>query len=65
MYDGFSGLHPTEESYTATQPIVRVAGTSLILVHRSIAEQLDKTFYLKPLHEVSVGLNLDDYVRVR
>lgn len=63
MYDGFAGLHPIEDSYSATQPIVRVSGTNLILIHRSIAEQLGKNLYVKPLHEISVGLNLDEYVR--
>ncbi|MCW5801553.1 MAG: hypothetical protein KIT31_04135 [Deltaproteobacteria bacterium] len=63
MYDGWIGLHPVEASYTATDPIVRVAGTNLLLVHRDVAAKLTG-FYMKPLHEVSYGLNLDEYVRV-
>ncbi len=64
MYDGMAGLHPTPESYEGTQPIVRVAGTNLILMHRDVVAKLDASFYLKPLHEMSFGLNLDDYWRV-
>jgi len=63
MIDGYLGLHPTPESYTATQPIVRATGTNLILVHRDLAAKLDG-FYTKPLHEMSFGLNLDDFWRV-
>jgi hypothetical protein len=44
MIEGYFGLHPTAESYTSTQPIVRAEGTGLILVHRDIAAKLDATF---------------------
>lgn len=64
MIEGYMGLHPTAESYTSTQPIVRAEGTNLILVHRDIAAKLDATFYKQPLEQMSFGLNLDDYWRV-
>ncbi len=62
IYDEYLGLHPTEESYESTIPVVRVAGSNIVLVHESIAAELgdDKGFYMTPLHHCFVSRNLDD-----
>ena len=65
QYESFYGLHPIESSYTATDPVVRIEGTPLVLVHESIAAQLDDPFYLMPLHERTYALNNDDCARPR
>ena len=63
--EGYCDLHPTDESYDNTEPIVRIAGTTLILVHESLMDLFEEDFwYMTPLHHRFVSRNLDDYVRV-
>ena len=62
IYDEYLGFHPTEESYDSTIPVVRVAGSNIVLVHESLAAELsdDKGFYMTPLHHCLTSRNLDD-----
>ena len=66
MMDEFFGLVPTDESYTSSLPLVRVEGSNLILVHKDLGESLTRAdgFYLTPLEERAIALNLDDSVKI-
>ncbi|MCB9649606.1 MAG: hypothetical protein H6730_23865 [Deltaproteobacteria bacterium] len=62
--EAYFELHPTPESYAASHPIVRIAGTPLVLVHESIFDLFDGMpgIELVPLHQHSVARNLDDNI---
>ncbi len=62
MMDEFFDLHPTEESYQSSLPLVRVEGSGLVLVHKDLAAALTRAdgFHMTPLEERAVALNLDD-----
>lgn len=63
--DGYADLHPVDSSYDETEPLVRVAGTTLILVHHSLGDLFGRDyFYMTPLHHRFISRNLDDYLRV-
>jgi hypothetical protein len=67
MIDEYFDLEPSEASYTASAPLVRVAGSNLILIRESLRAELSAElgFQLVPLHERRVARNLDDCIRAR
>lgn len=62
LMDEFFDLHPTEESYQSSLPLVRVEGSGLVLVRKDLAALLTRAdgFHMTPLEERAVALNLDD-----
>lgn len=65
IIDEYFDLEPKTESYDATLPLVRVAGSNIILVHETLAAQLtdDEGFYMTPLHELKAARNLDGGIK--